>query len=140
MRIGVLGTGMVGHALATRLIGLGHEVRMGSRQAGNEKAVAWAQGAGDGASEGTFGDAAGFGELVVNCTAGVASLDALEAAGGENLAGKVLIERRGEGFDFRDALPYGSEAISTKRHRAFARRICSIVRAFTSSRRGLATR
>jgi predicted dinucleotide-binding enzyme len=42
MRIGVLGTGMVGHALATRLIGLGHEVRMGSRQAGNEKAVAWA--------------------------------------------------------------------------------------------------
>jgi 8-hydroxy-5-deazaflavin:NADPH oxidoreductase len=104
MRIGALGTGMVGHALATRLIGLGHEVRMGSRQAGNEKAVAWAQGAGDGASEGTFGDAAGFGELVVNCTAGVASLDALEAAGGENLAGKVLIDIANP-LDFSRGMP-----------------------------------
>lgn len=92
MRIGVLGTGMVGQAIATKLVSLGHEVRMGSREAGNEKAVAWAQAAGERASDGSFADAAGFGELVVNATAGVASLDALGAAGEENLNGKILID------------------------------------------------
>jgi 8-hydroxy-5-deazaflavin:NADPH oxidoreductase len=92
MEIGVLGTGMVGQAIATKLASLGHEIRMGSRKAGNEDAVAWVTEAGKGASEGTFADAAQFGELVVNCTAGVASVDALTAAGADNLAGKVLVD------------------------------------------------
>jgi predicted dinucleotide-binding enzyme len=92
MKFGVLGTGVVGQAIAGKLVELGHEVRMGSRQAGNENAVAWAAEAGEGASEGTFEDAAGFGEVVVNATAGTASLEALEAAGAENLAGKVLMD------------------------------------------------
>ena len=38
MKVGVLGTGVVGQTLAGRLVELGHEVMMGSRQAGNEKA------------------------------------------------------------------------------------------------------
>jgi 8-hydroxy-5-deazaflavin:NADPH oxidoreductase len=83
---------MVGHALASKLVELGHEVMMGSRQAGNEKAVAWAKAAGERASEGSFADAAEFGEVVINATAGMASLAALTAAGADNLAGKVLIE------------------------------------------------
>jgi predicted dinucleotide-binding enzyme len=33
MRVGVLGSGMVGRAVASRLVELGHEVRMGSRDA-----------------------------------------------------------------------------------------------------------
>lgn len=36
-RFGVLGTGIVGRMLASKLVSLGHDVRMGSRQAGNEK-------------------------------------------------------------------------------------------------------
>lgn len=92
MRIGVLGTGGVGQTLATKLVEVGHEVKMGSRQAGNEKAVAWAEAAGEGASEGTFADAAGFGELVVNATAGAASLAALEAAGADNLSRKTIVD------------------------------------------------
>jgi predicted dinucleotide-binding enzyme len=92
MKIGVLGTGMVGQAIATKLVELGHEVTMGSRRAGNENAVAWAKDAGEAAAEGSFAEAAGHGELVVNCTAGVASLEALEAAGKENLSGKTLID------------------------------------------------
>ena len=92
MRIGVLGTGMVGGAIGTKLVQLGHEVRMGSRSAGGAKARAWVDEAGAGASEGTFADAATHGELVFNCTAGAHSLDALEAAGGDNLAGKVLVD------------------------------------------------
>ena len=92
MRFGVLGTGMVGQTIGTKLIGLGHAVTMGSRRAGNDKAVAWAAGAGDNAAEGSFADAAAFGEAVCNATAGAASLDALAAAGADNLAGKVLID------------------------------------------------
>jgi 8-hydroxy-5-deazaflavin:NADPH oxidoreductase len=92
MRIGVLGTGIVGRTLGGKLVELGHEVRMGSRQAGNEKAVEWAREAGDGASEGTFAEAAEFGELLINATGGRVSLDALGMAGAENLTGKVLID------------------------------------------------
>lgn len=92
MKLGVLGTGMVGKAIATKLTELGHEVRMGSRTKGNENATSWVAEAGSGASEGTFADAAGFGELVFNCTAGIASVEALKAAGAENLDGKVLID------------------------------------------------
>jgi 8-hydroxy-5-deazaflavin:NADPH oxidoreductase len=92
MRIGVLGTGMVGRTLASKLAGLGHEVTMGSRSAGNEAAAEWAAGAGAGAGHGTFADAAAAGELVLNCTAGTASLEALAAAGDANLAGKALVD------------------------------------------------
>ncbi len=92
MKIGVFGTGMVGNAIATKLVQVGHDVRMGSRAAGNEKAVAWAKGAGARASEGTFADAAAIGELLFNCTSGSASLAALQAAGAANLKGKVLVD------------------------------------------------
>jgi predicted dinucleotide-binding enzyme len=90
MRIAVLGTGVVGRTLGSKLVELGHEVRMGSREAGNENAAEWAASAG--ASAGDFADAAGFGELILNCTSGTASLEALTAAGAANLSGKVLID------------------------------------------------
>jgi len=92
MHIGVLGTGTVGRTLAQALVDRGHEVRMGARAAGNAKAVAWSDAAGPLASEGSFEDAAAFGELAFNATAGAASLEALEMAGAEQLAGKVLID------------------------------------------------
>jgi predicted dinucleotide-binding enzyme len=104
VKIGILGTGMVGKTIASKLVELGHEVRMGSRAAGNENAVAWATEAGEGASEGAFADAAGFGEIVFNCTAGVASLDALKAAGDTNLAGKLLIDVANP-LDFSHGMP-----------------------------------
>jgi predicted dinucleotide-binding enzyme len=92
MRVAVLGTGMVGQTVATKLAQVGHEVTMGSREAGNEKAVAWVAQAGDGAAEGSFADAASAGEVVFNCTAGGASLEALDAAGAQSLSGKTLID------------------------------------------------
>ena len=104
MQIGVLGTGMAGQALATKLVELGHEVRMGSRDAANEKARAWAASAGEGASQGTFADAADFGELLLNCTAGAASLEALEQAGDEALRGKVLVDVANP-LDFSGGMP-----------------------------------
>lgn len=104
MRIGVLGTGVVGQTLATALVALGHEVRMGSRQSPNERADAWAASTGSAGSAGTFADAAGFGELLVNCTAGAHSLDALQAAGSEALAGKVLVDVA-NALDFSGGFP-----------------------------------
>jgi predicted dinucleotide-binding enzyme len=91
MKIGVLGTGMVGTTLATGLVKAGHEVRMGSRAAGGEAAANWAESAGDAASEGTFADAAEFGELCLNCTLGAGAVDAV-TAGADGLAGKVLVD------------------------------------------------
>ena len=105
MKIGVLGTGIVGETIATKLVELGHEVKMGSRQAGGEKAVAWVEKAGGGASEGSFADAAEHGEQIVfNCTSGTASLQALEAAGSERLAGKVLVDVANP-LDFSQGMP-----------------------------------
>jgi len=92
VRFGVLGTGMVGHAIAGKLVAIGHEVMMGSREAGNAKAREWVATAGPSAAEGSFADAAAFGEVVVNATAGASTLKALDAAGAANLAGKVLID------------------------------------------------
>jgi hypothetical protein len=93
MRVAVLGTGSVGRAIATRLVQLGHEVTMGSRSAGGEALGEWlAASPGEGAKGGSFAEAAAASELVFNCTAGVASLDALQAVGADNLAGKTLVD------------------------------------------------
>jgi predicted dinucleotide-binding enzyme len=91
-RIGILGTGNVGRTVGAKLVEVGHEVKLGSRNPGGEAAVAWVAEAGEGASEGSLADAAAFSELVVNATPGAATLAALDAAGAENLAGKVLID------------------------------------------------
>ena len=92
MKFGVLGTGMVGHALSTRLVEVGHQVMMGSRTASNAKAVEWTAGTGPSASEGSFADAAQFGDAVINATPGAVALDALAMAGAAGLSGKVLID------------------------------------------------
>jgi len=104
MKIAVLGTGMVGETIASKLVQVGHEVMMGSRTASNEKAAAWVKKAGKGASQGTFADAARHGEMAFNCTAGVGSLDALKAAGADNLKGKVLLDLANP-LDFSKGMP-----------------------------------
>ncbi len=104
MKIGILGTGMVGETIGTKLAALGHEVVMGSRTAANEKAVAWAKTAGPRARPGTFADAAAHGEIVFNCTGGMVSLDALKLAGAANLKGKVLVDVANP-LDFSKGMP-----------------------------------
>jgi predicted dinucleotide-binding enzyme len=78
MRVGILGAGPVGQALATKLHELDHAVTIGTRTPR------------DGAV--SYSDAAAGAELLVNATGGTASLEALASAGAENLAGKVLID------------------------------------------------
>lgn len=104
MDIGVLGTGGVGRSISDGLLRAGHRVRMGSRAAGQAKAIEWVMSAGEDASEGSFADAARFGEVIFNCTAGAVSLQALRQAGAENLKGKLLIDVANP-LDFSHGMP-----------------------------------
>src|SRR5215831_4259488 len=92
MKIAILGTGMVGNAIATKLVQLGHQVIMGSRSAKSDAGQEWVRSVGGKAQTGTFTDAAASGEIVVDCTNGANSLTALRQAGAANLRGKILIQ------------------------------------------------
>lgn len=104
MKIGILGTGMVGQAHGSKLVQLGHSVMMGSRTADNPKASEWVKTTGPNASQGTFAEAAAFGEIIFNCTLGVASLEALKMAGTKNLDGKILVDIANP-LDFSKGMP-----------------------------------
>jgi 8-hydroxy-5-deazaflavin:NADPH oxidoreductase len=92
MKIGILGTGMVGETLGTKFVQLGHQVTMGSRTANNESATKWVKAAGANASQGTFNDAAAFGEMVFVCLKGAVFLDVAKTLSPNALAGKVLVD------------------------------------------------
>ncbi len=104
MNIGVFGTGMVGNTIATKLVKLGHDVKMGSRTADNMKAAEWVKENGLHASQGTFAQAAQSGEILFNCTHGMASLEALKLAGATNLKGKILVDIA-NALDFSKGMP-----------------------------------
>ena len=89
MRVGVIGSGLVGQVLADGFLQHGHEVMRGSRTP--EKLSAWAVGAGERASVGTFAVTAVFGEVVVLAVKGSAAQAAV-AACGDALSGKTVID------------------------------------------------
>ncbi|MEV0037765.1 NAD(P)-binding domain-containing protein [Streptomyces sp. NPDC050804] len=89
-RIGLLGTGNVAKVLGAKLILLGHEVVLGSRDPENSPVAEWA--AGHGAGLTGLAEAAAGADLVVNTAPGLASLDVLTKAGADNLRGKVIID------------------------------------------------
>ena len=92
MRIGMLGSGEVGRVLGAGLAGLGHDVKLGSRDPGQDKLKAWAKETGPKASTGTFAEAAAFGEIVILATLWTGTENALNLAGEANLNDKVLID------------------------------------------------
>lgn len=92
MKIGVLGSGVVAQTIGSKLVELGHDVMLGSRDTANPKAVAWATEAGRQAMYGTFANAAAFGEIIFNCVRGSATLDALYTVQADNVKGKILID------------------------------------------------
>jgi predicted dinucleotide-binding enzyme len=93
---------MVGQAIGTKLVELGHEVKNGTRDP--QKLAAWRAAAGDRASVGSFAESAAFGEIVFNCTSGTGSLSALTMAGEHNLNGKILIDVANP-LDFSGGMP-----------------------------------
>lgn len=115
MKIAIIGTGSVGQTLASKLSELGHDVVIGTRNVseklsstvkdgyGNPTFSEWHKGNSKVKLE-TFEKAASFGEIVINATQGGSSLDALNMAGGKNLAGKILIDIANP-LDFSNGMP-----------------------------------
>jgi predicted dinucleotide-binding enzyme len=103
MKIAVLGTGTVGRAFAEKFIALNHEVMMGTRNVSEKLASAEKDFYGSAPfgewhaqnpkiKLGTFAEAADFGEIALNATKGIDSINALKQAGEKNLNGKVLVD------------------------------------------------
>src|SRR5258707_13870195 len=92
MKIAILGTGMVGVALGTKLVQGKHDVVMGSRTANSEGGRKWLESVRGNARTGDFSEAASFGEIVMHCDNRAKSLGALRLARAENMRGKILIQ------------------------------------------------
>lgn len=112
MKIAVLGTGMVGDTIGSKLIETGHAVMMGSRTVDNEKARAFVAKHKINASAGTFADAAAFGEIIFNCTSGSGSIEALRLAGEANLEGKIIVDISNP-LDFSKGMPPSLSIVNT---------------------------
>jgi predicted dinucleotide-binding enzyme len=104
MNIGVLGTGVVGETIATALTEKGHNVRMGSRSANNEKAAAWVKKSNNHATQGDFNDAAAFGEIVFLCLNGAHVLDAIGSINSDSVIGKIVVDVTNP-LDFSKGMP-----------------------------------
>ena len=113
--IGILGTGMVGRTIGARLAELGYPVMIGTRdvaktQAKTEKGpyggptfAEWHK-QHQNIKLGSFAEAAKFGEILFNCTNGVASLEVFQAAKPENVKGKTVIDISNP-LDFSKGMP-----------------------------------
>jgi 8-hydroxy-5-deazaflavin:NADPH oxidoreductase len=103
MKISIIGTGNVGQTFASRLIELGHEVMIGTRNVqeklsstakdmyGNPPFSEWIK-LNTRVKLGSFEEAGSFGEMILNATLGGSSIAALKLAGSRNLSGKILID------------------------------------------------
>jgi predicted dinucleotide-binding enzyme len=100
MKIGILGSGMVAQIIAPKLLEAGDEVMISSRditkaKSGFPSAKDWViqqTDKGLKAYAGTFSEAAIFGDIVINCTSGAHSIEALTITGKNNLGDKILID------------------------------------------------
>jgi len=104
MNIGVLGTGVVGETIGTALTEKGHNVRLGSRSANNEKAAAWVKKSNDHATQGDFNDAVAFGEIVFLCLNGAHALDAVRSIDADSVNGKIVVDVTNP-LDFSKGMP-----------------------------------
>ncbi|EMY78474.1 NADP oxidoreductase coenzyme F420-dependent [Leptospira weilii serovar Ranarum str. ICFT] len=89
-KIGILGSGVVGQALADGFLKYGATVKVGTRDSGKLKD--WLSKAGAGASIGTFAEAAAFGEILILSVKGNIASDVLKLAGFDSLSGKTIID------------------------------------------------
>jgi len=115
MKIGILGTGVVGQTIAEKLLQIGHSVMMGTRDKqttlsktgkdnfGRPPFSEWLKN-NTKVQYGTYSEAASFGEFLVNATSGTGSIEALKLAGENNLASKVLLDISNP-LDFSKGMP-----------------------------------
>jgi hypothetical protein len=120
MKMGVLGSGMVAQALSARLAELGHNVVIGTRDP--YKLKGW-QSSNQRVLIGSFAETARHGDMIVNATNGAGTLNALNLAGEDNLAGKILVDVSNP-LDFSSGFPpsltvFGTDSLAEQIQRAF---------------------
>lgn len=115
MKVAVLGCGMVGQNISAKLVALGHDVMLGTRDVANlmarekpamgvkEPFSAW-KAQHPAIQVGTFAQAASHGQVIFHCTSGDGAIDALKAAGESALNGKVLLDLTNP-LDFSKGMP-----------------------------------
>ncbi|MEM9821227.1 MAG: NAD(P)-binding domain-containing protein [Bacteroidota bacterium] len=123
MNVSILGTGMVGRAIAIKLNELGHSVTIGTRNVeitlskeekdgyGNPPFKVW-HAQNQQIKLTSFRDAAQSADLLFNCTGGMVSINALEMAGEENLQDKLLIDVANP-LDFSQGMPPSLNPVNT---------------------------
>jgi len=115
MKIGILGTGIVGKTLAAKLNEMGHDVMIGTRNVsetlskvnkdmmGSPPFKEWYS-QNPKVKFGTFAEAAQFGEMIMLATHGVATIAAIDVAGKNNFKGKVVVDTTNP-LDFSQGMP-----------------------------------
>lgn len=91
LKIGVLGSGIVGRVLGAAFHQEGHAVMIGTRDTSKEEITKWLS-ENAGAQAGSFESTAAFGDIIVLATPGTATLEIIEQAGKNNFNGKTIID------------------------------------------------
>jgi predicted dinucleotide-binding enzyme len=89
MKIGIIGSGVVGQTLAAGFLKHGHEVEIGTRDPAKLKDWSAKH---PGAHVKSFAEAASFGDVVVLAVAGQVALEAVKLVGPKALRGKTVID------------------------------------------------
>lgn len=91
MKIGIIGSGIVGQTLAKGFAAEGHSVTLGTRDTAKEEVVKF-KAENEGISIGDFAATAAFGELIILAVGGTVTTEAIELSGKENFSNKVVID------------------------------------------------
>ncbi|MES1207940.1 MAG: NAD(P)-binding domain-containing protein [Pseudomonadota bacterium] len=117
MKIGIIGSGVVGQTLGAKWLQLGHDVAIGTRDPAkidDKKMFAtslreWRAQSGNRGQVVTFQEAAAFGDALVNATGGTVTIEALRLAGADKVGGKILMDIANE-LDHSRGMPPRSMA------------------------------
>jgi predicted dinucleotide-binding enzyme len=104
MKVGVLGTGVVGESIASALVARDNFVMMGSRKANNDKTAAWVKKNSKYASAGTFSEAASFADIIFICLSGEYALDVVKDINEKNVRNKIIVDITNP-LDFTKGMP-----------------------------------
>ncbi|HUB06724.1 MAG TPA: NAD(P)-binding domain-containing protein [Myxococcales bacterium] len=127
MKIGIIGSGVVGQTLGAKLVALGHDVVLGTRdpkKLGEKKNMAgsleeWLGTVKQKARVASFKEAAAHGDLLICATHGQVTIEALQMAEAGKVGPKVLIEVGNE-IDMSKGFP---PAVFASQDRCLAERV-----------------
>jgi predicted dinucleotide-binding enzyme len=91
MKVGIIGSGIVGRVLTSAFLNEGHDAMLGTRNISKEEVVKWKIENETGLL-GAFQETAQFGEMIVLAVSGLAVEDAINLAGKEHLSNKIIID------------------------------------------------